>query len=429
MYPLPNVSSNLLTVLIGAAALVLALAFIQTHKRSEHIKEWLVGAAAGLDFAQITHVHLFTIATIFWLLTSRDTMPRKVSGATVWLLVAAGFLAATTFVGPLILDYTLALQLIGLATIAAIIGIKATPQARKHMAYGLLSICLFSACWAILQKFGFLPIHAFNAFEGTSRVTGIYREPDWLGLFCAVGIVTTLRLDLARTLKATFLAVLGFALLFSLARASIIALAITGVLAVGANLLTQSDAKRRSRNRQVLAVVGGVVVGVLVLSPGLSDRIITRFQTGFSSTTQDVAARARTRQVESLSLLARNAPWYGDGLSAAGRVDVNGFISYGSTPVSKAVSTNWVLGWWVDGKYLALPLIMIFCLLALRFVNRLGGQLLVVVLVTSLASNASMLPITWFAIGLCLAYSADAKSNEARMGLLSSARDDELMLA
>ena len=88
-------------LLVGAMALILALEFILAHKHSEQIKEWMVGAAAGFDFAQIAHVHLFTIVTVFWLLTSNRPIQRKVSGATIWLLASATLLAATAFVGPL----------------------------------------------------------------------------------------------------------------------------------------------------------------------------------------------------------------------------------------------------------------------------------------------------------------------------------------
>jgi hypothetical protein len=397
------VISNYLMLAIGALALVLALAVILTHKRSEDIKDWMVGAAAGLDFAQVVHVHVFTIVVVFWLLTSSGVKRRKVSAVLIAFLAAAAILASTAFIGPLAVDHTLALQLIALAISAAIIGIKAAPEAMQRMAHGLLAVCLFSASWAILQKFGLVPLTQFNRVEGAGRVMGIYREPDWLGLFCSIGIITTLRLEFSRLRKITFLSILGIALLFSLARASIIALAVVAVVAIVANLLTNSDTARRSRNRQVVLTFLSIVTVVLVLSPSLSNRIITRFQTGFTSSGQDVGAHARTQQVQSLNLLAHSAPWYGDGLSASGRVLVTGRIYYGAVPISNGVSTDWVLGWWVDGQYLAIPLIAMFCLLALRSVNRLGGQLLLVVLVTSLVSDAVMLPITWFAIGICLA--------------------------
>jgi hypothetical protein len=239
---------------------------------------------------------------------------------------------------------------------------------------------------------------------------GIYHEPDWLGLFCSVGIITTLRLDISRPSKIAFLSILGLALLFSLARASIVALAVVAAVAIAMNARGQSSdsSTRRSRNRQVLIAVGTVIALALALNPSLSRRIVSRFQTGFTSTGQDVGARARTQQLEGLETLARKAPWYGDGLSASGRVQVTGRVLYGDVPPSNSVSTNWILGWWVDGKYLALPLIITFCLLTLLSIKRLGGQLLLVVLVTSLVSDAVMLPITWFAVGLCLSEIAEA---------------------
>jgi hypothetical protein len=403
------VISHYLMLATGALAVALVLAAILAHERSEQIKEWMVGAAAGFDFAQVVHVHIFTIAVAFWLLTGRSTERRKLSGVTTAFLVAAAVLAATAFIGPLSVNHTLALQLVALAVSAAIIGTTATPDAMQRMATGLLTVCLMSACWGILQKFGVVPLRHFEGVEAAGRVMGFYREPDWLGLFCAVGIVVTLRLDCSRRRKITFLSILGVALLFSLARASIVALGIVAVVAVVANLPAKPRTAHRSRNRQVLLGFAIVLAVVLFLSPGLSSRIMTRFQTGFSNTGQDVGAHARTQQVHSLSALAHNAPWYGDGLSAAGRVLVSGRIYYGNVPASDAVATNWVLGWWVDGQYLALPLIIIFCLITLRSGNKLGGQLLCVVLVTSLVSNAVMLPITWFAVGLCLASTAASR--------------------
>jgi hypothetical protein len=403
------VISHYLMLATSALAIALALAAVLAHERSKQIKEWMVGAAAGFDFAQVLHVHIFTIAVAFWLFTGGSAERRKLSGVTTAFLVAAAVLAATAFIGPLSVNHTLALQLVALAISAAIVGITATPDAVQRMANGLLTACLASACWGILQKFGIVPLRHFEGVEAAGRVMGLYREPDWLGLFCAVGIVVTLRLDCSRRRKITFLSILGVALLFSLARASIVALGIVAVVAVVANLLSKSRTAHRSRNRQVLFGFAVVVAIVLFLSPGLSSRIMTRFQTGFSNTGQDVGAHARTQQVHSLSSLAHNAPWYGDGFSAAGRVLVTGRIYYGHIPASDAVATNWVLGWWVDGQYLALPLIVIFCLLTLLSMNKLGGQLLCVVLVTSLVSNAVMLPVTWFAIGLCLASTAEPR--------------------
>lgn len=404
-----------LVLAIGLLALILVLALVLTHDRSSEIKEWLVGAAAGLDFAQIGHVHLFTIAVVFWLLTGGPLEGRRASGTTVALVGSAILLGLTSFIGPLTVNHTLALQLSALAISAGIIGLKATPDAILHMAKGLLAMCLLSACWAILQKLGFLPIRQFNAVEGAGRVMGIYREPDWLGLFCSVGIIVALQIDLSRRWKVAFLSILGLALLFSLARASIVALAMVGVVAVTLGWLGKSNAAHRLRNRQVLTVFAGIIVLVLVLSPELATKIVSRFQTGFNSSAQDVGAEARTHQVQSLNVLSRNSPWYGDGFSASGRVRVTGTIIYGSVPPSDSVSTDWFLGWWVDGKYLAIPLLAIFALLTVRCVRKLGGQLLLVVLVTSLVSDAVMLPITWFAVGLCLAELTFARSRRTEM--------------
>lgn len=394
--------TSYLTLATVAIAVVLAVVLVLTRPKSGQIAEWLVGAAAGLDFAQIGHVHLFTIMVAFWLLASRTTPWHRVSPMLLTLLLSAGLLAATSFTGPLAVNHTLSLQLMALATTAAIIALKATPDSLRRMAKGLLAVCLFSASYAILQKAGILPLRAFNAVEGTGRVMGIYREPDWLGLFCAVGIVVVLQIDeLTRLRKIMFLLVLGLALVFSLARASIVALGALAIISIFVNILSGTSA-RRSRNRQVLVAVGCLATVSLALNSSLASRLINRFETGFSANGQDVGAQARTQQVRSLNVLAKRSPWYGDGFSAAGRVQVNGQIIYGPAPPADAVSTDWVLGWWVDGKYLALPLIALFCIWIMRSIKGLGGRLLLIVLVTSLVSDAVMLPITWFCVAACL---------------------------
>lgn len=407
--------AGILTYAIAAVACAWVLAVVLMSRRTEQIKQWLVGAAAGLDFAQVVHVHLFTIAVAFWLLTSPAGSRRRMSAGTIALLAAAALLGATAFIGPLTLHHTLSLQLMALAASAAVVAVKATPDSMRRMAEGLLVVCVLSACWAILQRAGLLPIHRFNAVEGTTRPMGIYREPDWLGLFCAVGIITTLRLDLSSRNKIALLSILSLALLFSLARASVIALAVIAIVAAIGNLIGQSAGKRDTRNRRALFAICGVVVAVLVLSPSLSSRLVTRFQAAFTNSEQDVGTRARALQVQSLDLLAARSPWYGDGFSSSGRVQVSGSIDYGEASQSRAVSTDWVLGWWVDGKYLAVPLIAMLCMLALRYARQMGGQLLIVVLVTSLVTDAVMLPITWFAVGLCLAGTA-AVSGEPALG-------------
>jgi hypothetical protein len=369
---------------------------------AQRLKPWLVGVGAGLDFYQVAHVHVFTMLTVFWFLTSRERL-RGLTLTTLAILGAALLLAATSFVGPLTVNHTLSLQLVAFALTALLIQLRVTAEEIRYMTLGLVSICLLSAIYGILQKVGILPLRTFIAVGGAGRVEGIYREPDWLGLFCAVGIVATLRLDLGSRLKFSAIGLLALGMLFSQARASFIALLVVGAMAMGAGIVSRGDRERRRRNRKVL--IGFVILAAagFALSPGVLSSLTHRFQSGFSSSNQDIGAQARVLQIQSLKDLARGAPWYGDGFSASGRVQVHGFIEYGQNlPASDSVSTDWVLGWWVDGKYVALPIIILLIGLALRSVPTLGGQLLITVLVASLVSDGIMLPIAWFAVALCL---------------------------
>ena len=110
---------------------------------------------------------------------------------------------------------------------------------------------------------------------------------------------------------------------------------------------------------------------------------------------------ARNQQLESLWHLESIAPWNGLGISASGRVGVSGDITW-IGQADNNVASNWVLGWWVDGKLLAVPLIALFVCAALIRANRVSGRILLLVLISSLFSNALYIPIAWLALGACL---------------------------
>jgi hypothetical protein len=339
------------------------------------------------------------------------------------VLASAVVLGATAFIGPLAVNHTLTLQLLALSGTAALLGVMATPGAVRNVLIGLLVVVACSAVYAIGQKAGYLPLRSFIAVDSVGRVEGIYREPDALGLYCAVGFVATLWLNAPTWLKIALCGVLGLASLFSQARASLIALVVVAAAAVVVNAVSRSDPHRRRQNRRVIAAFAVVILAATTILPGEAGRLENRISTGFRTSGQDVGAAARTEQIRSLELLARTAPWYGDGFSAAGRVTVDGFIEYGAyVPNAGAVSTDWVLGWWVDGKLLAIPLIGCMCLLALRRAGGVGGQMLIVVLVTSLVSDAIMTPITWFAAGLCFAELAASERRSEHAALAADAQ-------
>jgi hypothetical protein len=140
---------------------------------------------------------------------------------------------------------------------------------------------------------------------------------------------------------------------------------------------------------------------MLLAVPELAAFLLSRLE-GASTADLDVSARARQQQLTSLRELEAIAPWNGLGLSASGRVGVSGDITY-IGQADNSVASNWILGWWVDGKLLALPLIALFIGAAVVAARRVSGRVLLLVLVSSLFSNALYIPVAWLALGACLA--------------------------
>jgi hypothetical protein len=161
-----------------------------------------------------------------------------------------------------------------------------------------------------------------------------------------------------------------------------------------------------------VAVGALFVTVVLAVSPTLRDSLQSRIE-GIFATRQEVAVEARQQQTEGLLELAGQAPWHGLGLSASGRVGVSGRIEYFGQAANN-VASNWVLGWWVDGALLAIPLILLFVGAALTRLTVTSGLLLLTVLVNSLFSNAMLIPIAWVGLGLCLLENARVETLRQR---------------
>ena len=102
---------------------------------------------------------------------------------------------------------------------------------------------------------------------------GISSEPVWLGLYCACAIVTTFHLPLSSARKVAVLTILALALVFSEARASIIALGVAACAAVIANALTGAEPARRSQNRRVFIGFALVAVIAAVLIPSARNNV------------------------------------------------------------------------------------------------------------------------------------------------------------
>jgi hypothetical protein len=396
--PTDPLLSGFILVVVGLTAIT-AIVLVALSRDPSPFLAWMVGATAGFDFLQVAHVHAFAFACgLFLLFAARRQEPLKL-GAVSWLGASALLLAATSQVGSLVNSQTLALQLIAMAAAASIVALGTDQASRERMLKGLLAVCTFGALVAVGQRSGLVPYTPFHDSAGITRVKGIYHEPDWLGLFSAIGLVIAFRLRVRHLWLVA--AILSFGLFLSLARAAWLALSVAVVVGYAARLWTQRDQEIIARNRKTIAVLGVLATLLVAADGGLRSNIESRID-GATSQQIDVSVAARHQQQASLRHLIDMAPWYGLGLSAAGRVQVSGEIQSDGRSRNN-VASNWILGWLVDAKYLALPMIGLLLTLALRNAARLTGPLLGLVLINSLFSNAIMLPIAWLAVGLAIA--------------------------
>lgn len=404
---------DLPTLCILAAALWVAAIAVATSRRRDTWLAVAVGGAAGFDFAQLANVHLFSAAVAVWALFSqRGSALRLPSGAAGLLGGAAVVLACTGLVGDLVVSPTLGLQLVGFAGAAMVLGAKLTKPDLEIMLRALLGTVLIAAAWSVGQKAGLLPVPVLTGEDMVGRVPGIYREPDWLGLFCAVGMLVTLYGTYSRPLKLALLGLLTLGMVYSSARSQLGGLALVGLLTVaGAAWRGRHAHAHRRRNAGTLVLLALLGSAALYLSPATAERLSDRLGRTVTAD-RDTSAQARFQQLASLQQLSATAPWHGHGLSAAGRVGVSGRIYW--TDPTNAVASNWILGWWVDGRWLALPLIGSLLWLSVRSARNIGGWLLILVLATSMFSNATFTPILWFAVGVSLAHLRWARTGKRR---------------
>jgi hypothetical protein len=387
----------LINVAVVAVAVIAAVVLL-TSVDARTILSVAVGVTGGLQTSQIGKVHYFCVAVVLWLLLGPLREPRRAVRLDHALLVplSTGLLALTVLTGSLTNNPVVAVQLLLLACAATLFSAFGDADDVRAALAGLFLVTTYASLYGILQYVGVLP---HELFEGQNRPIGIYLEPDWLGMFSAIGLLLSfhVRQPVPRYAAA---AVNVVAVLLAAARASWIALAVVGVLA----LLTARRVPESDRPRGAWRLTGfGVAAGAVLLAsiPSLTTLLVTRLE-GASTTGPDVSAKARQQQVASLLHLESIAPWNGLGLSASGRVGVSGPITY-IGEAQNNVASNWVLGWWVDGKLLAVPLIAIFAVFAFVRLNRISGRVLAIVLISSLFSNAMYIPVAWLALGACLA--------------------------
>ncbi|MDT7695023.1 MAG: hypothetical protein QOI75_4390 [Pseudonocardiales bacterium] len=362
----------------------------------------LVGATAGFQTAQVASIHVFCFAVALWLLIGALRRPRDRLrfGWPLLVVACASLLASTVLTGEMVNSKLVAIQLVLLAgTSACLIAFGSTEDVRPFL-LGLLTVTSLACVAAVAQYAGVLP---YKIYLGTHRPIGFYSEPDWLGMFSAVGLMIAFRNKIG-WLRTPLVFLHVIVLLLAAARAAWLAVVVVAIVGYVVGKVTRRSGRTKAeplRGGFRMAVGSIVVVLVaLALSPELSDSLQSRIA-GVSGGRTEVGAMARQQQNNSLLELESLAPWTGLGLSASGRVGVSGRIGYIGTSKNN-IASNWLLGWWVDGGLFAIPIILLFLGAAARRVTVTSGLLLGVVLVSSLFSNATLIPISWLALAMCL---------------------------
>lgn len=406
---------GVLEVLAIMAMLFLGAILLLTYKNTDRAMAVLIGVSGGLVGMQVMRVHAFTILLVLWFLMPNGPPNRGSGGRIAALATASAILATTTLYGDLVVSPTLALQLIGLTASAAIIIAKSTQSNRQDMLFGLLAVLTASSFLGVLQVAKIAPIEIWHAHvSSVGRPIGFYPEPDWLGMFAGIGLIMAWRLPIGRpSIRTLCIALNAAAFVFAFARAAWIGVGASIALIIVAGFFARRAAGSEPKEVRTgrwpalgLMVAGGATF--IASNPKFADDFVRRLQGTFTVSSQDISGQARVRQIDGLWQMAKTAPWYGHGLSANGRVGIWGDYNSGDASDStNAVNSNWLLSMWVDGKYMALPLILLLIGVAIIACRSIAGQMLVVVLLSSLFSNATFQPVTWLLVGLAMSASWD----------------------
>jgi hypothetical protein len=398
-----NPMTPLVLAAVGALAFCIAV-IVGNLKNKAAVLAFAVGVSGALVGIQVLQVHVFTITVVLWIVFSNRRFDSRSMRHIVVLLVAAAILAVTALIGDLVGSPTLALQLLGLAGSASLIIAFSTDSDRRNMIRGLLAFATLSSVLGLLQVVKIAPVEIWHAsVSAIGRPIGLYSEPDWLGLFAGLGLIIAWRSSLTPKLRTVAISANGAAFILAFARAAWVAVAVSIVLVIIIGIIRGREQKVPGTGR--LAAVGLLILGtlgVLMFVPQLVSDLTTRLANTLTpgASGPDISGQARVNQINSLIELAQSAPFYGHGLSASGRVRVFGGID--TAHGGNSVSSNWILGMWVDGAFLAIPIIAVFVIVAVQLARTLPGQMLLVVLLNSMFSNAFFFPITWLLIALCM---------------------------
>jgi hypothetical protein len=404
--------------LLAIAALVLLMGGTSRERNTA----LAVGAGGGLVAVQIAGVHLFTILVVLWSVARVGrSKPRRLDPLAT-LVGSAALVGVTVFFGDLVNSPTLALQLLALALSAALVGGLGDRRSVAWMMQGLLAVVSLGSLVALLQVANVIPTDLWHTdVSSVGRPTGIYPEPDWLGMLSGIGLVVSWAIPLPTRLRTVLIFVNGCSWILAFARAAwigVLVAALAGGAVAAVRAAQRGEGLRSKELRGEAGLWRGRLNGVLLLfvagvllsaaNPAFRTDVVSRVGTLFGTGDDDISGQARILQLQGLKSLVATAPWYGHGISAAGRVGVSGLIEYGQT--DNNVGSNWLVSMWVDAKLLAAPLILCIVALVLRSVGRIAGPALAVVVVSSLFSNAMYMPIAWLLIGLCLVERDDGGS-------------------
>lgn len=401
---------ELLYLGLGSAAVILSLMGVLTHPDRRSALSFLLGASAGLVGVQVFRIHLFTILAVIWLFLPQGASNRNSAKFLAPLGFAAVLFASTALLGDLVNSPTLALQLLGLVGSASIVVLRSSREDAKSMLWGLLVASTIGSAVGLMQVFKLVPSDLWHLqISAVGRPTGIYPEPDWLGMYAGIGVILSWRLSLPRMGKVAFSLTNFMVLVLAMARASWVALVGTLLLVLCATVAyrgTHASLPRlRGPRRGRFAAVGAALMASIIsltAVPQLQEDLLRRISTMIGTVQEDdISGQARIRQNDSLMTLADSVPVYGHGISAAGRVGAWGQIDAVGESQNN-VASNWILGMWVDGAWFAIPLIAFLVVLALIRLRTIPGQLLTFCLISSLFSNAVFFPVTWLLVALAI---------------------------
>jgi len=388
-------------IAIGALSFALAV-FFATAKEGRRLLSYAVGVSAGFILVQFEGLHLYTIFAVLYVVVSRNLRKHGFL-APLMLTLAALLFASTTLYGDLVKSDGLAIQLSVMAVTTFLFWLRSSRQDNAAAVLGLLTVTTLGSVVGLMQVVGVVPMQLFQlANAEMHRPSSWYPEPDWLGLYSAVGIVLSLKLIRDGRLRFFLVALNSAAVLAASARAAWLGLVVVAVWALVRALREHDTTAKRSRKTVVLVLLVGVLFAEAVFPAQVElalDRALSAFQSGGG----DSAVIARYGQIDGLLSLISTAPPYGHGISAGGRVGGFGVIDFSTGGNGNSTASNWFLALLAEGMWVAVPLILAVLTIALFGNIQLGAQAaLLLVLVNSLFSNAFYFPVTWFLLAVAL---------------------------